>query len=243
MILASPWIKKGTVISEPAEGSKPYEHSEYDLTSIISTTRKLLNMEVDGPLPLTKRDGWSATFETVVSTMDAPREDCPLHLPEALSPALPDTLICPRGQDCLFEHDLPLNQLQTHIASVHAYLADVEEPTHTTQEYHSQWVQDHYAKHADRTMRWKNSKSKVHRRFQITAQPMTKTLYKAWYFNGLKHGDAGTYQNSTAAYMTVSSQKLTVQSGVAEEDVVPYCLDGGDGSAGLSLHTQPIQCV
>lgn len=55
-ILVSPWIAKGTVISEPPESQKPTPSSEYDLTSIMSTTRLLLNMS--STAFLTDRDAW-----------------------------------------------------------------------------------------------------------------------------------------------------------------------------------------
>ena len=38
---------------------------------------------------LTKRDAWAATFDHVLYELDKPRQDCPIHLPEALAPALP----------------------------------------------------------------------------------------------------------------------------------------------------------
>jgi len=70
----SPWIKKGTIVHEPVNGTH-YEHS-----SVVATVRKML--VPDQPY-LTKRDAWAQTFEWLVDTMDSPRTDCPTELPEA----------------------------------------------------------------------------------------------------------------------------------------------------------------
>ena len=87
-LLISPWIKKGTVLTYPIASGMPAENSEYELTSIIATARKLLpNMDQIGPL--TDRDAWSATFEHALLELNEPRTDCPMHLPEALAPTLP----------------------------------------------------------------------------------------------------------------------------------------------------------
>ena len=56
----SPWIKKGTVLSNPPDKAKPFTNSEYKLTSIIASTRKLLGMNNVGSL--TKRNAWAATL-------------------------------------------------------------------------------------------------------------------------------------------------------------------------------------
>jgi phospholipase C len=73
-IAISPWIKKGTVIHDPVNGTF-YEHS-----SVVATVRKML--VPDQPF-LTKRDAWAQTFEWLVDTVDAVRTDCPTTLPEA----------------------------------------------------------------------------------------------------------------------------------------------------------------
>jgi len=74
MIAISPWIKKGTIVHEPVNGTH-YEHS-----SVVATVRKML--VPDMPY-LTKRDAWAQTFEWLVDTQDTPRTDCPTELPEA----------------------------------------------------------------------------------------------------------------------------------------------------------------
>ncbi|EFH53880.1 predicted protein [Arabidopsis lyrata subsp. lyrata] len=75
-IMVSPWIKKGTVVSE-AKG--PTESSEYEHSSIPATIKKLFNLSSNF---LTHRDAWAATFEDVVSHLTTPRTDCPMTLPE-----------------------------------------------------------------------------------------------------------------------------------------------------------------
>lgn len=76
VLLISPWVAKGTVISAPTNG--PFNNSEYDATSIIATVGKLFNFTSS----LTKRDAWAATFEQYISE-ETPRTDCPLTLPAA----------------------------------------------------------------------------------------------------------------------------------------------------------------
>jgi hypothetical protein len=46
---------------------------------------------------------------------------------------------------------MTLTDLQSEIAHVHAMVAGVEDPSHETQGYHSDWVQEHFIKAADIT--------------------------------------------------------------------------------------------
>jgi len=113
-LLISPWIPKGTVISEPLDGEKPQENSEFDLTSIISTVRKMFAPSGSDIQPLTRRDAWSATFEDRLTQLSAPRTDCPTTLPDA-----PKSL----GQkDALREAAQPLNDLQVDIVAAYENL-------------------------------------------------------------------------------------------------------------------------
>eukprot|EP01114_Cavostelium_apophysatum_P021888 TRINITY_DN7759_c0_g1_i1.p1 TRINITY_DN7759_c0_g1~~TRINITY_DN7759_c0_g1_i1.p1 ORF type:complete len:479 (+),score=77.80 TRINITY_DN7759_c0_g1_i1:172-1608(+) len=73
-LMASPWINKGTVVHEPADGTNHYEHS-----SVIATLNLLYGLE-----PLTKRDAGAATFEGVVSERPSPRTDGPEVLPSVV---------------------------------------------------------------------------------------------------------------------------------------------------------------
>ncbi|KAL5724849.1 phospholipase C [Ranunculus cassubicifolius] len=77
-IMISPWIKKGTVISR-ANGPTP--DSEFEHSSIPATIKKMFNL----PSFLNNRDAWAGTFEDVVGELSAPRTDCPVVLPDAIS--------------------------------------------------------------------------------------------------------------------------------------------------------------
>jgi phospholipase C len=74
-LLISPWIPANTVFQRPRG---PYNDSEFDLTSVCATTKQLFNLSSF----LTKRDEWSGSFDELL-TLDEPRTDAPMHLPEA----------------------------------------------------------------------------------------------------------------------------------------------------------------
>ena len=80
-MLISPWIPKGTVIQEP---KGPYNTSQFELTSVPATVKTLFNLSGF----LTKRDAWAGSFDELL-TLDTPRDDAPLHLPDAPEPAVP----------------------------------------------------------------------------------------------------------------------------------------------------------
>jgi len=139
-LLISPWIPKKTLINNPPDAQKPAKNSEYALTSIMATARKLLGMQSG---PLTKRDAWAATFEHVFS-LSEPRTDCPLHLPSAAKPS-PDFSIEAEGE-------LPVNGLQQHVMTVLASLAGVKYPSHITRQADiGEWLQEHLQIHAEKT--------------------------------------------------------------------------------------------
>eukprot|EP01089_Gocevia_fonbrunei_P020642 TRINITY_DN7737_c0_g1_i1.p1 TRINITY_DN7737_c0_g1~~TRINITY_DN7737_c0_g1_i1.p1 ORF type:complete len:527 (-),score=110.70 TRINITY_DN7737_c0_g1_i1:35-1615(-) len=73
-VMVSPWINKGTVVSEPTEQGV---NKHYDHTSVAATLKKVMNLTDF----LTKRDAWAPTFEQVVTGRDSPRSDCPLSVP------------------------------------------------------------------------------------------------------------------------------------------------------------------
>eukprot|EP00040_Diaphanoeca_grandis_P003851 m.26128 g.26128 ORF g.26128 m.26128 type:complete len:512 (+) comp15286_c0_seq2:50-1585(+) len=107
VVLVSPWVSKGTVISAPTSDEKPQANSEFDATSIISTVKNMLK----APSFLTKRDAWAATFDKRL-TETSPRTDCPMTLPDA-------PLSLGRAH-ALREASQPMNDLQTDI--VNAFL-------------------------------------------------------------------------------------------------------------------------
>lgn len=78
LIVASPWINKGTVEHEPPAAAKPAHSSQYDLTSVGSTVRSHFGAPGRN---LTDRDAWSATFNHIWSQRSIPRTDCPSTLP------------------------------------------------------------------------------------------------------------------------------------------------------------------
>jgi len=73
-LMISPWIPKGTVVSEPINGTH-FEHSSFP-----ATIRKWF--AADQPT-LTARDAWASTFDFIVDSLDAPRTDCPTTIPVA----------------------------------------------------------------------------------------------------------------------------------------------------------------
>ena len=85
-IAISPWIKKGTLVHDPSEGHTPTPDSQWELSSIVASVQKALGLHGG---PLTKRDAWAASFEHLWEPAsaggagtDAPRTDCPTHMPE-----------------------------------------------------------------------------------------------------------------------------------------------------------------
>jgi hypothetical protein len=141
-LLVSPWIKKGVVASAPEPSQKPFANSEFELTSIIASTRKLLPV-LNATPALTKRDAWAATFESFLGVLDEPRTDCPMHLP-----APP-----PFARMSFEEAGQPINSLQQDIMAMHAHLAGVPFPSHIAIQGHvSEWLQAHYHIHRERTM-------------------------------------------------------------------------------------------
>jgi phospholipase C len=74
-IAISPWIPKGLVVHDPINGPEPT--SKYEHSSLPRTLQKLFNINET----LTRRDAWASSFEHILS-LDTPRQDCPLTMPE-----------------------------------------------------------------------------------------------------------------------------------------------------------------
>lgn len=81
-IAISPWIKKNVLVHEPPKDQKPFPTSEYELSSIPATLRKIFPML--NQKPLNKRDAWAATFEHLLT--DDYRDDCLATLPSLPPP-------------------------------------------------------------------------------------------------------------------------------------------------------------
>mgnify|MGYP001560294631 FL=1 len=111
-LMASPWLPRGLVVTDPPQAQRPRNDSYYELTSIMATTRKLLEFMWGTPA-LTNRDAWAATFEHLFDLLDEPRTDCPLHLPQVASS---------ERHSLLREAQQPLNPLQWDIVRTHAGL-------------------------------------------------------------------------------------------------------------------------
>jgi len=187
-LLISPWIPKGQVISAPPPAQKPAPNSEYDLTSIIATTRKLLGMRSG---PLTHRDAWSATFEQVLSLKE-PRTDCPYHLPSAPPPS--------HNYSPEKEAHLPVNDLQRHIIDIHAHLSGKEIPKHIHEQGQiSEWLKKHYQMHAEQTKQWKESKSDSSYELRCGPSAAPDWADQSWSVN----------EGSSVSFNTVSLRSLS----------------------------------
>jgi phospholipase C len=142
-LLLSPWIPKGVVEGRPPSQAKPQTNSQYELTSIMATVRKILNIS-EGPL--TNRDAWAATFDHLLSE-PTPRTDCPMHLPDPMPPTI---------KYLETEAKLPLNGLQTHIAEVHGHLSGEPLPSHVDKQGQiSEWLQSKFQSHKHKVSTWK----------------------------------------------------------------------------------------
>ena len=146
-IAISPWIQKGTVVSAAPSEQKPTESSEYDLTSIMATVRKLFS-GMD-QTPLSNRDAWSSTFEHIFNSMEEPRGDCPEHLTEAMTPTPATDTELYKAMDA--RNKAPLIDIQEDIARLHAHLSGVRVPLFVDQQTHSEWLTEHYQVHRSMT--------------------------------------------------------------------------------------------
>jgi phospholipase C len=131
-VVISPWVTKGSVVHAPSVGSG------YDHTSLLSTMRKIFNLRSQ---PLTPREGWAPSFESLFLSQSQPRTDYPrtlLNTPELRASyakylkneAVPHTLA-----DIVARKDLkqaektsrPLTHLQEEIVELAALMGETEE--------------------------------------------------------------------------------------------------------------------
>ena len=77
-MLISPWLPKNSLFQEPRG---PTPTSQFEHSSIPATVKALFGL----PAFLTKRDAWAGSFDELL-TLDTPRTDTPLHLPDAPPP-------------------------------------------------------------------------------------------------------------------------------------------------------------
>jgi hypothetical protein len=183
--------------------------------------------------PLTDRDGWVATFEFAVDLLDEPRDDCPLHLPDAVAPS-PAALIR--------EASLPLNDLQKHIGEVHSHLVGVKHDPLTSQKEHSETMKGHFSRHAALTSHFKEYSNDA---YQV--QTKSTALFTGdgddftWDLNGLLYGGNPAYVNNTKPFITLSTMNLRVDITTPSGEVISQalCLDGGEGKVGTELKLSP----
>lgn len=76
MILVSPWIAKGKLVSEPQEKQKPKTTSQFEHSSIISSIMNIFGISER----FSARTDWAATFDDLLHELDEPRTDCPEQL-------------------------------------------------------------------------------------------------------------------------------------------------------------------
>lgn len=142
-IVASPYTPAHMVVTDAPAAQKPFNNSEYDLTSIMATVRKVFDMKAGN---LTPRDGWASTFEHVFS-LDEPRTDCP----QTLVPMPED-----KEWSAKREAENPISDLQKDIAKGLHQLTDgmpIRKTPHyksikTSGEY-AQWAADTWMTHRE----------------------------------------------------------------------------------------------
>ena len=122
----------------------------------MATARKILP-GLEATPALTKRDAWAATFEHVLGVLDAPRTDCPRHLPDAPAPTQLNAHHAEGG--------FALNDLQRDIASVHAHLAGHpnywEELDSMQQRDLGTWLEARYDTHSSATRAQREARLKL----------------------------------------------------------------------------------
>lgn len=132
-LLASPWVKKGIVVSER------FQH-----TSVLATLKKIFGLSDF----LTERDRHANTFEHLFLELAAPRTDTPAHLPQVAIPHVASALNSIAPSD---PGDLPLDDIQQEMLMGVLEITQPSNPTPdaipTTQAGASEFVQKRLAAH------------------------------------------------------------------------------------------------
>ena len=147
-LLISPWVPKGGVAQEPrcsardhVNGSCPSQRrgsstAQFEHSSLPATVRNLFNLSSF----LTKRDAWAGDFSELL--LDAPRTDAPMHLPDALAPAMPwcsqltTETTCAKNEGCTWNDvshickEGPLPNASSLNESQRRRLSDQPQPQH-----------------------------------------------------------------------------------------------------------------
>jgi len=85
-VVVSPWINPA-VIHQPTGVQAPNATSQFESTSIIATSNKILGV----PGTMTARGAWAGTFDNLLLERTTPRTDCPVTLPD-INPLTEDQL-------------------------------------------------------------------------------------------------------------------------------------------------------
>ena len=147
-LLISPWVPKGGVAQEPrcsardhVNGSCPSQRrgsstAQFEHSSLPATVRNLFNLSSF----LTQRDAWAGDFSELL--LDAPRTDAPMHLPDALAPAMPwcsqltTETTCAKNEGCTWNDvshickEGPLPNASSFNESQRRRLSDQPQPQH-----------------------------------------------------------------------------------------------------------------
>ena len=110
-LLASPWVKKGTVVSDR------FQH-----TSVLATLKKIFGLADF----LTERDAQANTFEHLFEELAEPRTDTPEQLPEVSIEPAPQVLEAVAPSD---PGDLPLDDIQQEML---LGVLDITQPSNPT---------------------------------------------------------------------------------------------------------------
>lgn len=245
-LLISPWVPKGVVESSPPDAAKPYPSSKYELSSVISSTRKLFSASMGNVPPLTKRDEWAATFDHLLSET-SPRTDVPMTLPDpAPRPhyAFPDGIDVESRKRAHLEDEAkkPVNGLQRHISDVLAHLSGVEPMHHlptATQRSISPWIQ-----HA--TAAWKARTSTNQRTDQTSHLSLLSVRCQSYldttYASGVWHIDNSSSSSSsskTAAAVALSVEVKGVKYCLTEAIELLMCGNATNNASGVAVSAPP----
>lgn len=124
----SPWIPAHTLIKDPVKPPQPT--SKFNLVSLVSTVRTLFGL----PAPLNARDAWSAPLDEIL-TLDTPRDDCPMHLPDALPPSME-----PSRHSCGHPDAVTRKQLRDVESLTHLTRSDRPDTDNMVYEEVQQWI-------------------------------------------------------------------------------------------------------
>lgn len=255
-LLASPWLPKGRVVSDPPAHAKPSENSVFELTSVMATVRKLIPGMETTP-SLTERDAWAANFAYLFDELSEPRTDCPVHLPDAPTAGggAPGAL--------MREAHSGINELQYHIATLHAAAAaaeegsdgDIDADIRSLQLQHEfgTFVQTRYQTHRERVALWKASKKEdahpsVSFKLRVLrayyAEPFATNISKRAGVEAAAHEGIVRRNASSAPYVTIHANVTTEQQGTNQPPAraVSYCLDAGAVLPVVGLRLQVSVC-